>query len=191
MSSAAVQTCCWPSDQVMGANTNRWKVSKMPADGGDNSVFAKPCPNPAQTVLKPCSNRAQTVLKPCSNRSGYRTLSRINRCEEPGRIGDVGLHASVYSSITTPYSHFVLNGVLLCEARWLPPPMQYLSLTPKKMCSGSHRPEIRVFPAGAGNSTMNAAIAAPTIAQQRRTMSRASSARNVFAGGGNIVDAPG
>lgn len=97
----------------------------------------------------------------------------------------------MYSSITTPYSHFVLNGILLCEARWLPPPMQYLSLTPKKMCSGSHRLEIRVFPAGAGNSTMNAAIAAPTIAQQGRTMSRASSARNVFAGGGNIVDAPG
>ena len=97
----------------------------------------------------------------------------------------------MYSSITTPYSHFVLNGILLCEAKWLPPPMQYLSLTPERMCSGSHRPEIHVLPAGAGNSTMNAAIAAPTIAQQGRAMSRASSARNVFAGGLNTVDAPG
>lgn len=33
----------------MGANPNRWKVSKMPADGRDNSVLAKPCPNRAQT----------------------------------------------------------------------------------------------------------------------------------------------
>ena len=24
----------------------------------------------------------------------------------------------MYSSITTPYSHFVLNGILLCEAGW-------------------------------------------------------------------------